>query len=95
MSDRKPPLAVVVEITQRGRTEDTAGGSLILPSDVKINGVSVLTQGGVKVHEMEITPCKEIAMVTITLPVRLLVIGAEGDLADFRRPAGGDEEVTD
>lgn len=77
----KPPLAVTMEIVERGRTtDDTTGGSLILPSDVRINGVSVLTGGGVKVHEMDISPCKEMAKVTVTLPVRLLVIGAEGDL---------------
>lgn len=77
----KPPLAVTMEIIERGRTtDDTLAGSLILPNDVRINGVSVLTQGGIKVHGMEFTPCKEMATVTVTLPVRMLTIGAEGDL---------------
>ena len=81
------PQAAVVEILERGRTSDgTIGGSLIMPSDVRINGVSVLTQGGVKVHEMDISPCKEIVTVTLTLPVRLLIIGAEGDVDSLRNP---------
>jgi hypothetical protein len=77
----KPPMAVTMEIVERGReTDDTLAGSLIMPTDVRINGVSVATTGGVRVHEMTVQPAKEMATVTVTLPVRLLVIGAEGDL---------------
>lgn len=77
----KPPMAVTMEIVERGRaTDDTTGGSLVIPGDVRINGVSVLTGGGVVVHQMNIRPAKDMAAVTVTLPVRLLVIGAEGDL---------------
>jgi hypothetical protein len=78
----KPPLAVTMEIVERGHTTgDTTASTLIVPNDVRINGVSVLTQGGVTVHGMEFPP-KEAARVTLTLPVRLLVVGAEGDLDD-------------
>jgi hypothetical protein len=78
----KPPLAVTMEIVERGHTtSDITASTLIMPNDVRINGVSVLTQGGIKVHDMEF-PLKELAQVTLTLPVRLLVVGAEGDLSD-------------
>jgi hypothetical protein len=77
----KLPLAVTMEIVERGRkTDGTTGGSLIVPTDVRINGVSVLTQGGIKVHEMDFHPLKEMVTVTVTLPVRMLTVGAEGDL---------------
>lgn len=73
--------AVVMEIVERGRTSDgTIGGSLIMPSEVRINGMPIVTAGGVKVHEMSIQPRKDMVTVTVTLPVRLLIIGAEGDV---------------
>lgn len=53
-----------------------------MPSDVRINGVSVVTQDGIRVHEMTVRPAREMAAVTVTLPVRMLVIAAEGDLRD-------------
>jgi hypothetical protein len=82
------PAAVVVEITEPGdrKTDDTIGGSLILPRQVKINGMPVLTRGGVRIHEMQVGDGKELALVTITLPVRLLIIGAEGDVAPLPLP---------
>jgi hypothetical protein len=83
----KPPMAVTMEIVERGRkTDDTMAGSLILPSDVRINGVSVVTCDGIRIHEMTVRPPKEMAMVTVTLPVRLLTIGAEGDLSGGQTP---------
>ena len=79
----KPPLAVTMEIVERGHTTgDTTASTVIAPDDVRINGVSVVTaEGGVTVHGMDFPP-KEMARVTLTLPVRLLVVGAEGDLSD-------------
>jgi hypothetical protein len=77
------PLAAVVEIVERGRkSDDTSGGSVIVPNSVRINGVSVLTTGGVKVHDIEVLTGDgpTLATVTITLPVRMLIIAAEGDL---------------
>jgi hypothetical protein len=84
---QKPPAAAIVEILETGDREidETGPGTLILPRDVRINGVSVYTSGGVRVHEMEISPPKEMPVVTLTLPVRLLIVGAE---SDSRIPAG-------
>ena len=55
-------------------------GSVVVPSDVRINGVSVLTTGGVKIHKMTIQPAQDMATVTITLVARRVTIAAEGDL---------------
>jgi hypothetical protein len=49
------------------------------PNEVRINGASVYTDGGVKVHEINVPP-RELTRVTVTLPVRMLTIAAEGDL---------------
>ena len=63
-----------------GNKDLRQGGSFIVPNDVRINGVSVLTVGGVKVHEMDVILTTEMATVALTLPVRLFTIAAEGDL---------------
>jgi hypothetical protein len=78
----KPPLAVTMEIVERGRatSDDSMASTIILPNDVRINGVSVLTQGGIKLHELDFHPQREMVTVTVTLPVRMLAVGAEGDL---------------
>lgn len=77
---QKPPTAAIVEIIETGKrkVDETGPGTIAFPSDVRINGVSVYTTGGVKVHDMDFPP-KEMPTVTITLPVRLLIIGAESD----------------
>jgi hypothetical protein len=77
-----PPSAAVIEILEPNHaTEDTMGGSLIIPREVRINGVSLLTpQGGIKVHEMSIDAPKEAVQVTVTLFARRVTIAAEGDL---------------
>ena len=80
-----PPRAVTMEVVERGREVPENGtGSLILPNEVSINGTPVYTIGGIKVHEMDLEIPKGMASVTVTLPVRLLVVGAENDTA---RPA--------
>jgi hypothetical protein len=79
----EPPLtAAVIEVIERGRaTDDTLGGSLLLPNEVRINGHPVPTcDGGVKIHEMKIPGGKDIARVTFTLPARRIIVAAEGDL---------------
>ncbi|MDH6448157.1 hypothetical protein M2155_000565 [Streptomyces sp. SAI-119] len=76
----KHPRASVVEIIASGRkpTED-GGGSLIVPNEVRINGVSVFTTGsGVKINEF--TLGDETVSVNLTLVVRKLVIAADSDL---------------
>jgi hypothetical protein len=79
---QKPPTAAIVEILEVAdrQIDETGTSTLILPNDVRINGVSVYTEGGVRIHEMHMPP-KELPTVTLTLPVRLLVIGAESDHA--------------
>ncbi|MCW2904462.1 MAG: hypothetical protein JWO67_6727 [Streptosporangiaceae bacterium] len=76
-----PPTASVVEIVETGdrQTDDGVGG-VIMPSDVRVNGVSVFTTGGVKVHEIDLAD-RTMATVTLTLPVRRITVAAEGDLA--------------
>ena len=73
--------AAVIEIIERGRSADPDGpGSIVLPTEVRINGHPVYTTGGgVKIHETSFPP-REMATVTMTLPVRRLTIAAEGDL---------------
>lgn len=76
----RPHSASVVEIIEPGHTTTDGTGSLIMPRDVRVNGVSVYTTGGVKIHEMDLAVPKDMATVTLTLPVRRLTIAAEGDL---------------
>lgn len=78
------PRASVVEIVQQRDkyVSDVGSGSLIMPRHIRINGTPVYTTGGVRVHEINLTPSKDMAQVTLTLPVRLLLIGVEGDLGD-------------
>jgi len=81
-----PPSAAVVEIIERGNPGTTDGpGSVFIPNDVRINGVSVYTTGGVKIHEISLVERNEqrqleMATVTLTLPVRRVTVAAEGDL---------------
>jgi len=72
----------VIEIIERGRaTNDTRGGSLIVPNDIRINGQSLLSpqECPVKVHEIELDD-SSLVCVTLTLLARRIVIAAEGDL---------------
>ena len=71
---------LTIERPLSGNKDLRQGGSFIVPNDVRINGVSVLTVGGVKVHEMDVILTTEMATVALTLPVRLFTIAAEGDL---------------
>lgn len=76
----RPPSASVIEIIEPGVTTSEGSGSVIVPRDVRVNGVSVYTTGGVKVHEMDLSVPNEMATVTLTLPARRIVVAAEGDL---------------
>ncbi|MFD5221359.1 hypothetical protein ACFWMH_27340 [Streptomyces tendae] len=76
------PQAAVIEIVEKGRaTDNTTGGSVIIPNDVRINGQSLLAprDSPVIVHEMSTDP-DEILNVTLTLFARRVVIAAEDDL---------------
>lgn len=77
-----PPAAAVIEIIEPGQTtDDTPGGSIIVPRDIRINGVPVLADRGIRVHEMEIPAGGSPATVTVTLLARMVIVAAEGDLS--------------
>jgi hypothetical protein len=76
------PRASVIEIIATGKApaEDGAG-SIIVPREVRINGVSVFTadrENRIKVSD--ITLGANMVEVTLTLVARRLVIAAESDL---------------
>lgn len=79
---RKLPPAAVIEIVERGRTtDDTPGGSTLVPDEIRINGTPLLVaEGSVKVHEMAIGKPTDLVCVTLTLLARRVTIAAEGDL---------------
>ena len=79
------PTAAYIEIVEKARTTDnTAGGSLIIPNEVRINGIPLLCPEGeqIQVHEMTFNAGhgEDVAQVTLTLFARRVVIAAEGDL---------------
>jgi hypothetical protein len=77
------PRASVVEIIANGSqpTED-GGGSIVVPREVRINGVSVYTPKGTVVKIDDFALGESLVTVNLTLVVRRLVIGADGDLAE-------------
>ena|GEM_PF-2337519 len=80
--DTEGPRAAVIEIVEKGRTtDDTMGGSIITPNDVRINGQSLLIPKDVpiKVHEIDADD-STVVNVTLTLFARRVTIAAEGDL---------------
>ncbi len=81
MTDK--PRASVVEIIASGSqpTEDGAG-SLVVPREVRINGVSVYTPRGTVVKIDGFALGESLVTVNLTLVVRRLVIGADGDLTE-------------
>lgn len=79
------PRAAYIEIVEKNRTTDaTPGGSVIVPNEVRINGIPLLMPYGEKitVHEISYNQAsgEEVAQVTLTLFARRVVIAAEGDL---------------
>ncbi|MFG3476463.1 hypothetical protein ACGF3K_14525 [Streptomyces sp. NPDC047980] len=79
--DNTKALGAVIEIIEKGRTtDDTSGGSVIVPNDVRINGQSLLASADdpVIVHEMS-TRGDELVRVTLTLFARRVSIRAEND----------------
>lgn len=75
------PTAAVIEIIERGKTtDDTLGGSVIIPNEIRINGhpVAAPADKPVIVHEVSMTG-DELVQVTLTLFARRISIRAEGD----------------
>ncbi|MFF0588422.1 hypothetical protein ACFYWD_20895 [Streptomyces sp. NPDC003781] len=77
-----PARGAVIEIIERGRaTDDTTGGSIVVPDEIRINGQALLASAEhpVKVHDVEIED-RSLVYVTVTLLARRVVIAAEDDL---------------
>jgi hypothetical protein len=76
------PRGAVIEIIEKGRATSnaTAGDSVIVPNDVRINGQSLLTSADdpVIVHEVS-TRADDCVRVTLTLLARRVSIRAEND----------------
>ena len=77
---RRKPRASVVEIIASGYqpTEDGAG-SIVVPREVRINGVSVYTPRGTVVKIDDFQLGESLVTVKLSLVVRRLVIAADGD----------------
>ncbi|MEV6014764.1 hypothetical protein [Streptomyces sp. NPDC051997] len=78
------PRASVIEIIAKDQqpTEDGAG-SIIVPREVRINGIPVFTADGdnrIKVGDIQLG--SNMVTVTLTLVARRLVIAADSDLAE-------------
>jgi len=87
MSDKPQPTAALIEIVELGRTtDDTPGGSVITPNEIRINGTPILAgPEPITIHEMNFpTPGSvpdDLVKVTLTLYARRVTIAAEGDLS--------------
>jgi hypothetical protein len=79
-----PARGAIIEIIERGATtsDESAGRSIIVPNDVRINGQSLLTsaEDPVIVHEIS-ARADSCVRVTLTLFARRVSIRAENDPA--------------
>lgn len=82
-AEQPKPRASVIEIVGTGHqyTED-GGGSILLPQEVWINGVSVYTAKGSPVRISDIHVGEELVTVNLTLVARRIVIAADSDLRE-------------
>ena len=72
------PRASVVEIIATGQQPPEDGaGSLVVPREVRINGVSVYTPKGTVVKIDDFTLGDQLVTVNLTLVVQRLVIGTD------------------
>jgi hypothetical protein len=79
MSARKIPAAALIEILE---VTDSPDPLVIVPNDIRINGVSILAPDEpIVVHEIA-TESRDAVRVTLTLYARRVVIGAITDDAD-------------
>ncbi|MDH3037912.1 hypothetical protein [Streptomyces sp. TRM75561] len=85
MSDpgkQEGPRGAIIEIVEKDVTtsSDSAGRSIIVPNDIRINGQSLLSSADdpVIVHEIT-TRADACVRVTLTLLARRVSIRAEGD----------------
>lgn len=78
-----PARGAVIEIIERGRaTDDTTGGSVVIPDEIRINGQAILSSAEhpITVHDVQIEH-PSLVYVTLTLIARRVTIAAEEDLA--------------
>jgi hypothetical protein len=78
----EPAKAAYIEILEKGRTtDDTPGGTLVIPNEVRINGTRLLVPAGetIEVHGMKLSD-GDVVCVTLTLFARRVTVAAEGDL---------------
>lgn len=77
-----PARGAIIEIIEKDATtsDDSAGRSIIVPDDIRINGQSLLSSADdpVVVHEVS-TRADECVRVTLTLLARRVSIRAEND----------------
>lgn len=77
---REKPRASVIEIIAPDfRPTDDGAGSIVVPKEVRINGVSVYTAGDGVVRISEVDLGDNLVTVNLTLVVRRLTIAADGD----------------
>jgi hypothetical protein len=73
------PDACSIEIYEAGRKSGPGGASVIVPNEVRINGMRVLAANEpIVVHEIK-AGGGDVMMVTLTLFARRVTIGAELD----------------
>lgn len=91
------PEAAVIEIIERrhGRPDGSLGDEIVVPTEVRINGTTVLTPADspVRVHEMDLSPSgKDMVLVTLTLIAKRITVGQEwekgSDIAGRMRNLG-------
>ncbi|MER5750600.1 hypothetical protein [Streptomyces sp. NPDC002088] len=81
--ERPKPRASVIElIAPDYQPTDDGAGSIIVPREVRINGVPVYTPKDAPVQIGDIQLGDELVTVTLTLIARRVVIAADGDLGE-------------
>jgi hypothetical protein len=78
----KPRASVVEIVASDSQPTEDGGGSIVVPREVRINGVSVYTPKGTVVKIEDFALGESLVTVNLTLVVRRLVIGADGDLTE-------------
>jgi hypothetical protein len=75
----KPRASVVELIAPDCTPAEDGAGSIVVPREVRINGVSVYTPKGTVVKIDDFALGESLVTVNLTLVVRRLVIGADSD----------------
>ena len=82
-------VAPVIEIIDRNKPGDTLASTVCVPSDVRINGVSLLVEDeSVTVHEIDLKNL-DLVRVTMTFLARRVSIGFADEITSPPAAAGG------